>query len=132
MATEATAWTARKIGWYELNSPYGLFRYPPKHAPGAQEKQPAQIHDQEGSQGIKKGSYTLACIHQFPATREALGEAWSEGTETVPRQAVRDWVEESIPEKTSLKALQYLLKNSPYFWRFLFFKSLKGALVHPS
>ena len=33
---------------------------------------------------------------------------------------------------TSLKALQYLLKNSPYFGRFLFFKSLKGALVHPS
>ena len=41
-------------------------RYPPKHAPGAQEKQPAQIHDQEGSQGIKKGPYSLACIHHSP------------------------------------------------------------------
>ena len=62
------------------------------------------------------------------AVDDVAPEAWA----SLRVRLDRRWLEESVSEKISLNAAQYLLKNLTYFCFFLFFKSLKGALVQPS
>jgi hypothetical protein len=85
-----------------------------------------------GQRRLGSARIQRAFNRQVPATGAALGEALSEARKPSRDGAGRRWVGEAISEKTSLKASQYLLKNSLYFGRLLFLKSLKGALVHPS